>query len=56
MLHHIQQLKNLGVKPDDLVLDICAAPGGKTAVLAEEMKNKGEIIAIDIHQHKKKTD
>lgn len=46
--------KNLGVKPDDLVLDICAAPAGKTAVLAEEMENKGEIIAIDIHQHKKK--
>ena len=46
--------KNLGAKPNDLALDICAAPGGKTAVLAEEMENKGEIIAIDIHQHKKK--
>ena len=44
--------KNLDAMPNELVLDICAAPGGKTAVLAENMGNIGEIIAIDIHQHK----
>ena len=44
--------KNLGVMPNELVLDICAAPGGKTAVLTKNMENRGEIIAIDIHQHK----
>lgn len=39
-------------KPDSLVYDLCAAPGGKTSHLAEIMKNKGKIVAIDSQLHR----
>ena len=42
----------LAPKPGDLVLDFCAAPGGKTTHLAQKMENKGKIIAMDIHDHR----
>lgn len=34
------------------VLDCCAAPGGKTAHMAELMGGKGEVVAADLHEHK----
>ena len=37
----------LDPQPGDLVLDACAAPGGKTTHLAELMKNQGRVLAMD---------
>jgi len=37
----------LGPEPGDIVLDACAAPGGKTTYMAELMRNKGVIYGVD---------
>ena len=53
---HVQDLASqlcclaLDPKPDDTVLDVCAAPGGKTFTVAQLMQNRGKVFAYDLHE------
>lgn len=56
--YYVQDLSSqLCVKALDLteglrLLDVCAAPGGKSFTAAQEMNNKGEILSCDIHKNR----
>jgi ribosomal RNA small subunit methyltransferase B len=53
---HVQDISSqlcchaLNPTENDVVLDICAAPGGKTFTMAELMNGSGEIHAFDLHE------
>ena len=54
-LFHVQdvssQLCCLTLRPvvNETVLDVCAAPGGKSFTMAELMGNNGRIVSMDLH-------
>jgi 16S rRNA (cytosine967-C5)-methyltransferase len=39
-------------QPGELIIDVCAAPGGKTFAMAERMGDRGKIYAWDIYKRK----
>ncbi len=59
-LFHVQDTssqlccKALDVKENDTVIDICAAPGGKSFTLAQMMNNSGILYSCDIYRHRLK--
>jgi 16S rRNA (cytosine967-C5)-methyltransferase len=45
----------LAPEPGWIILDLCAAPGGKTTHLAELMRDQGSIVACDIDEGRLRT-
>lgn len=44
----------LQIEPGQRVLDMCAAPGGKSMHIAEKLKGEGSLVSVDLHPHKVK--
>lgn len=42
----------LDPRPFETVMDVCAAPGGKSLAIAEKMLNKGTVVSWDIYKRK----
>lgn len=50
-LSSILAVDKLGINDNDYILDMCAAPGGKSTSAAELAKH-GKVVAWDVYQHK----
>ena len=57
-LFHVQDMSSqisiaaLDPNPGDVLIDFCAAPGGKSFTAAQYMENRGEVHSFDLYQNK----
>lgn len=57
-LFHVQDLSSqkcaaaLAVQPGHRVLDVCAAPGGKSFTIAQMMNDRGSLLAMDLYPNR----
>lgn len=57
-LFHVQDessqlaVEILNPQKGEAILDLCAAPGGKSFTIAQKMGNKGKLVCGDIYEHK----
>ncbi|MEG1932541.1 MAG: SAM-dependent methyltransferase, partial [Pygmaiobacter sp.] len=55
-LFHVQGLASqlacaaLDVQPGERVLDLCAAPGGKSATIAQQLAGSGSLVACELYE------
>ena len=57
-LFHVQDLSSqkcaalLEPRENERILDLCAAPGGKSFTIAQLMNNKGTLFSCDLYEHR----
>ena len=44
----------LNAKENDVVLDMCSAPGGKAFTISQSMNNSGKLYCFDMYEHRLK--
>lgn len=59
-MFHVQDIASqlccmaLNPSEEDIIFDLCAAPGGKSFTLAEIMNGKGKLYSFDLHENRVK--